>query len=125
MLAPSVLQKKGQAGCCSKECRAAYYTGERAGNFKNGFYTHTQSGEKHLLMPRPGYVGKYMGEHRIVASKEIGRPVTRNEIVIRLNRNPEDNRPENLFICASNSEYCRRRQGSLPWPKQSNLKDYK
>ena len=66
-----------------------------------------------------------MGEHRVVASREIGRLVSRDEYVIRINRNPEDNRPENLFICESNSEFSRRRNGSLPWPTASNLCQYK
>jgi len=76
------------------------------------------------LLVRPGYVGKYIGDHRLVASRAIGRLVTRNEFVIRINRNPEDNRPENLFICESNSEFSKRRNGSLPWPTDSNLRDF-
>ena len=77
------------------------------------------------LLVRPGYVSKYIGDHRLAASRAIGRVVTRDEFVIRLNRNPDDNRPENLFICKSNSEFSRRRNGSLPWPTASNLREYK
>ena len=124
-LNPSALRQRGKSGCCSVECQLAFYTGARNAMFKGGFYTHTKSGEKHLLLPRPGYVGKYVGEHRVIASQEIGRLLTRDEVVIRINRNPEDNRPENLFICESNSEFCRRRHGSLPWPTVSNLSQYK
>lgn len=124
-LSPSVLRQRGEPGCCSRECQTAFYIGSRHAAFKGGFYTHTQAGERHLLLPRPGYVGKYIGEHRIVASREIGRLVTRNEYVIRINRSPDDNRPENLFICESNSEFSKRRNGSLPWPTKSNLRDFK
>lgn len=124
-LSPATLRQRGEPGCCSRECQTAFYTGALSAGFKGGFYTHTQAGEKHLLLPRPGYAGKYVGEHRVVASREIGRLVTRDEFVIRLNRNPEDNRPENLFICESNSEFCRRRNGSLPWPAKSNLRTFK
>ncbi len=123
-LSPATLRQRTHAGCCSQECKTAYYTGSRSAGFKGGFYTHTQSREKHLLLARPGYVGKYIGEHRVVASRAIGRLIRRGEYVIRLNRNPNDNRPENLFICESNSEFCRRRNGSLPWPRKSNLGDY-
>lgn len=124
-LSPSTLRKRGKPGCCSRECQTAFYTGARSAGFRGGFYTHTQAGEKHLLLPRPGYVGKYVGEHRVVASREIGRLVTHEEYVIRINRRPDDNRPENLFICESNSEFSKRRNGSLPWPTASNLCKYK
>lgn len=124
-LSPAAIRQRGKPGCCSVECQRAFYTGARSAGFKGGFYTHTQAGERHILRPRPGYVGKYMGEHRVVASREIGRLVSRDEYVIRINRNPEDNRPENLFICESNSEFSRRRNGSLPWPTASNLCQYK
>jgi hypothetical protein len=49
----------------------------------------------------------------------------RGEVVIHINNDGLDNRPSNLFLCESMSEFSRRRQGSLPWPKQSNLKEYK
>ena len=124
-LNPSKRRQRGKPGCCSAECQQAFYTGARSAAFKRGFYTHTQLREKHILLQRPGYAGKYIGEHRLIASREIGRLVTRYEVVIRINRNPEDNRPENLFICESMSEFCRRRQGSLPWPTASNLSQYK
>lgn len=124
-LSPSTLMKRSQAGCCSAECQKSYYTGALSHAFKGGSYIHSQAGEKHLLLPRQGYVGKYIGEHRVVASREIGRMVLRGEFVIRVNRDPEDNRPQNLFICESGSEYARRRSGSLPWPTESNLQHYK
>lgn len=124
-LSSSKLQQRTQAGCCSKECRDIFYTGANSKAFKRGFYTDINTNVKRILMSRPGYADKYISEHRLVASRAIGRLVSRNEFVIRVNRNPEDNRPENLFICASNSEYSRRRNGSLPWPTQSNLTQFK
>lgn len=124
-LSAAALRQRGEPGCCSKKCQNEFYIGARHVGFKGGVYTHSQSGEKHLLLRRPGYVSKYVGEHRIIASREIGRLVTRGECVIRINRNPEDNRPENLFICESLSEFSRRRNGSLPWPTTSNLSEYK
>jgi hypothetical protein len=123
-LSQSKMKQRNDEGCCSQECRKEYYQGERSRGFKGGAYVAGQSGNKMVLAKRPGYIGKYMGEHRLVASKSIGRLVTRQEYVIRINRNPDDNRPENLFICASISEFSKRRNGSLPWPTKSNLKDY-
>jgi hypothetical protein len=49
----------------------------------------------------------------------------RSEIVVHINNDGLDNRPSNLFLCESMSEFARRRDGSLPWPKKSNLKEYK
>ena len=121
---PSALLRRGEARCCSTECRNAFYAGVNSPAFKSGFYTDSTTNIRHVLLKRPGYVGKYMAEHRVVASKAIGRLVTRSEFVIRVNRNPNDNRPDNLFICTTNSEFSRRRNGSLPWPTQSNLSHF-
>jgi hypothetical protein len=70
--------------------------------------------------------GKYIGEHRRIAEAVIGRSLHRSEYVIRVNRRAvTDNRPENLFICATATEFCRRRNGALPWPSASNLHMFK
>jgi len=122
-LSPSTEAQRGGAGCCSAACRIAYYVGSRSAEFQGGYVD--ERGDHMTLLARPGYVGKYVGDHRLIASRTIGRLVTRDEFVIRLNRTPEDNRPENLFICESNSEFSRRRNGSLPWPTNSNLHNYK
>jgi hypothetical protein len=111
--------------CCSAKCKAEYYVGLRSPSYKMGFINHSQTKEKHILLERPGYKCKYVGEHRVIAGASIGRPLLRGEVVIRVNRNRNDNRPENLFICESNSEFSKRRNGSLPWPSSSNLKNYK
>jgi hypothetical protein len=78
-----------------------------------------------LIGKREGYVGKYTAQHRLVCAKQIGRMLKRSEIVIHINSDGLDNRPSNLFLCGSMSEFSRIRQGSLPWPKKSNLKEYK
>lgn len=122
-LSASVLVQRGGAGCCSNACKRAYYVGARSSEFEGGYVD--ERGNHMTLLVRPGYVGKYISENRLVASRAIGRLVTRDEFVVRINRNPEDNRPENLFICESNSEFSRRRNGSLPWPTASNLRQYK
>jgi len=115
--------RRGPGGCCSKECRDVYYVGARCKGFRNGYVANAR-GEHMTLLPRQGYAGKYIGDHRLSAIKVIGRMLTRDEFVIRLDRNPEHNEPDNLFICCSNSEYSKRRSGSLPWPVKSNLMEY-
>ena len=109
---------------CSAECRIAYFTGARSPSFKGGSYIDTTTGDRRVLLPRPGYVSPYIGAHRLAAARAIGRPLQRGEVVIRVDRAEKSDRPENLFICASNSEFCRRRNGSLPWPTKSNLATY-
>ncbi len=119
----NVAQNEDQCTCSAK-CKTAYYTGARSHAFKGGSYTDTTTGERRVLLPLPGYVSKYTGAHRLVAARAIGRPLHRGEVVIRISRSKESERPEDLFICASNSEFCRRRNGSLPWPTESNLSSY-
>ena len=110
--------------CCSAECAQAFYVKERAPGWKGGEYNRGETGERMRLLPRDGWVGKYVGEHRIVAMQAIGRGLMRHEYVLRINRLESDNRPENLFIC-TNSEFSKRRNGSMPWPAASNLGTYK
>lgn len=66
-----------------------------------------------------------MQEHRVVASRAIGRALLRSEPLLHINNQLGDNRPDNLFICGSNSEMLRRVHGTLPWPTSSNLGTYR
>lgn len=112
-------------GCCSSTCRNEHYRGALAPTWKGGQFITEATGHKFVAFERPDRVGKYVAEHRMVAMKVIGRLLEKWEYVIHINNVPDDNRPENLYICGTNSHYSRIRNGSIPWPTKSNLKDYK
>lgn len=121
MFYPGTTAKNNSQKVCSHKCMSEFYTGPNSHAYRRGAYVAKQSDHKMVLARRPGYIGKYTAEHRLVASKCLGRLLERGEVVIHINNQGQDNRPENLFVCASMSEYARRRLGSLPWPKKSNL----
>lgn len=114
-----------EENCCSVECKNQFYTEERAQGWRGGKYINTNSSMVMVMLKRDGFVGKYIGEHRAVASLAIGRMLEPYEPILHINNVNTDNRPENLFICGSNSEMAKRRLGSMPWPKRSNLDSYK
>ena len=120
------MRQRNDDHCCSNDCRKEFYRKSRSPAWKGGYFVSAERGEKFVVAPgQDGQIKKYVGEHRMVAAKAIGRPLTRDEVVIRINRTNSDNRPENLFVCESNSEFSKRRNGSLPWPASSNLMDLK
>lgn len=108
--------------CCSAACTAEWFVGERAANWKGGHYI--AHGRNMLRVKRPDRIGPYMGEHRVVASKAIGRLLHRHECVLHISGEFDDNNPDNLFICASIREMRQRFNGALPWPEHSNLDSY-
>lgn len=120
---PSLLDRSKHPPCCSIKCRKEYRHGVFAGGFKRGSLIHSQMRERHVLVKRAGYVSSYTGEHRIIAGALIGRPIRRGEYVLRIDRNPENNDGNNLFVCES-TEFFKIRSGVLPWPSKSNLANY-
>lgn len=114
--------KNKSARWCSFECKQKGFKKEKTPAWKGGEIC--QSNERHVLHPREGYAGNYIGLHRLIAEQAIGRQLGRNEFVIRLNRVKGDNRPENLYIC-SNSEFSKMRQGAQAFPAKSNLDTYR
>lgn len=48
-----------------------------------------------------------VAEHRLVAESILGRYLRRDEVVHHINANPQDNRPENLQVFATNAEHLR------------------
>ena len=126
MFYPRSIQHDATQITCSIKCKGEFFSGANAHNFQGGMHVQKTSNHRFVLIgKRKGYVSKYTAEHRMVCAKKIGRMLERGEVVIHINNQSLDNRPSNLFLCGSNSEFSRRRQGSLPWPKKSNLKEYK
>ena len=121
LMHPSLQVIRREESCCSQECRLEYYKGARSSGWKGGEYFSEYAGHKLTLLERPGYVGKYIQNHRLAASRYLGRPVERGEVVIHVNKVKSDNRIENLFICGSMSQYAKIRCGSIAWPKAGNI----
>jgi len=109
---------------CSAGCRVEHYRGANSRLFV-GSYIESATGFKKLHLVRPGFASKYIREHRVVASKAIGRMLLPSEPVIHVNGNPSDCSPGNLFVCRSNGEMVKRYAGKLPWPTIGNLDTYR
>lgn len=122
---PAKARRSKEENCCSAECNNQFYKEERSPGWKGGRFLDVNSGTTRVRLKREGFVCPYIGEHRVVASRSIGRMLEPYEPIMHINNVKTDNRPENLFICGSYSEMAKRMQGSLPWPKRSNLKRYR
>jgi hypothetical protein len=61
----------------------------------------------------------YIPEHRLKVEKQIGRYLTKLEVVHHINHIRSDNRPENLYIFSSNSEH--HKFHNHPYPLKSNI----
>ena len=123
-LSPAAQRQRGEESCCSKKCAYEFYTREQSASWKGGEYIDSTVGDVRVNFPRAGWLSDWVGQHRLVATKAIGRMLKRTEPVLHIDGNKRNNDPSNLFICASLSEAGRRREGSLPWPRQSNLAHY-
>lgn len=106
---------------CSEACRNKHSIGPNNPTWKGGVIKETGVLTVHVG-PRAGYASKSWAVHRCVASNEIGRQLTKAEYVIHLDNNKQNNKPDNLFVCESHSEYMRRLRGvTMSWPTESNL----
>ena len=94
---------------CSLECKKTHIQAKSAGNRCRKKREHGQG--SHILVrvhdhPRSGPHNQVY-EHILVAENKLGRFLDPIERVHHINCVKDDNRPENLFVCANNTEHFR------------------
>ena len=84
---------------CSRKCRCASFNSAVGGD-KNPRW------KDEGIINSMGYIdvhnplgGRRISEHRLVASKALGRPLKRHEVVHHINMIKTDNRNSNLLVC--------------------------
>jgi len=93
---------KGSQGANS----GSFKKGEKPQNFKGGY--QSKSGYIFIYAPEHPHAmgrGKYVMEHRLVVEADIGRFLRPEEVVHHINEIRDDNRIENLKLCANNTEH--------------------
>lgn len=85
--------------------KAYYSQGERNPAWKSG--RRIQKGYVYLYSPDHPHRTKsnMVSEHRLVMERKLGRYLLPTEVVDHINGIPDDNRPENLRLFASNAEH--------------------
>jgi len=108
---------------CSIGCRSAYFIRDRAPAWIGGLVK--QNAREFRRIDREGYAAKYEGEHRLIAGRELGRPVARGEAILCIDGDNENLTPDNLFICPNMREMGLINAGTVEWPTTSNLQEYR
>lgn len=100
-------RRKGQQ-FCSRRCAALNGSRVSAANPKPRRATVKSDG---YLMEWDAEQGKYLYQHRLVMERHLGRPLTSVEVVHHVNHQRDDNRLENLHLCANQGEHRRLHRG--------------
>lgn len=68
---------------------------------------YTKEGYKQVYKPNSSEArdNGYAAEHRVVASKKIGRPLRENEVVHHCDGNKRNNRPSNLQVMSRSKHW--------------------
>lgn len=92
---------------CSKKCSVSYRIGDRHACWKGGVYIDG-SGYAHVYSPTHPYKSAigYVKRSRLEVEKNIGRYLSRNEVVHHINRDKSDDRIDNLKVM-SNTDHMR------------------
>lgn len=104
---------------CGKACEKEFKVAERSPTWKGGRWV---SNRGHIEVYVEGAKKNHMEEHRLVASRALGRTLAHDEIVIHIDRNRANNSPENLCLYTK-PEWTKIQFGMEVWPVKSNLKD--
>jgi len=83
-----------KAKFCSRTCFYSHNRGENHSRYRHGGYLEKGY---HVLLQN----GRYVGVHRSIAERVLGRPLKHGEVVHHLNGDKKDNRNANLLICSN------------------------
>jgi len=86
----------------NSESHAGLQVGDRNPNWQGG---RSRDAAGYITLR---FNGKEIREHRVIAERLIGRPLSNEEVVHHKNGNRADNRPENIEICQSHSEHMKK-----------------
>jgi endogenous inhibitor of DNA gyrase (YacG/DUF329 family) len=99
--------RRSKNSFCSKECKANHINDERRGSKFIKKRTHGRGHHVLVKMPEHPRASRHgcVYEHILVAEETIGRPILPTERVHHINCVKNDNRPENLFVCSSDTQH--------------------
>lgn len=97
--------RKSQSQLCSESCSTVYKSNPEGTRKRK----HGSESDSYILTKRPNHphadrVG-YVPEHRLIVEEALGRHLKKSEKVHHINCRKDDNRIENLFVCANSSDH--------------------